>query len=390
MKRMAVVTMARAEYGLIAPVLRELRMYEDTGFGVDLVVSGMHLDESFGLTVREIEESGDRIDYRLPVTVKADSEEDTAKTFSETLMVFAAHFRQKHYDAVLMLGDRYEMLAAAVAAGMTRTPVFHMCGGDTTEGAMDEWIRHSISKIAYLHFVSNEISRKRVIQLGEAPERVLNYGSTSLDNIYSIPEMSKKEILQSAGLAECDYALCTWHPVTMDQGSGDEEIKTLLEVMTRFPDITFIVTKANSDPSGNRINQLLEREQKRIHNMHLYSSLGVKRYISLMRHCSFVLGNSSSGIIEAPACGVPTINIGDRQKGRLRADSVIDCGTALEEICEAIQKARSPAFMDICKKIVSPYGDGQTAKRIAVKCMEVLKNGRIDLKKHFYDIEEVL
>ena len=215
MKKIAVVTATRAEYGLLSPVIKELRKLESDKFKVDLIVTGTHLSADYGRTVDEID---DRIDQCILISVKSGSEADISANQAEVLVKFTGLFLEEKYSAVLLLGDRYETLAMAIAAGNTRTPVFHLCGGDTTEGALDEWIRHSITKISYLHFVTNEGSRKRVVQLGEDPSRVFNYGSTSIDNIIRLADMGKEEALSSVGLRDCQYALCTYHPVTMEGG----------------------------------------------------------------------------------------------------------------------------------------------------------------------------
>ena len=309
MKKIAVVTATRAEYGLLSPVIKALRQYESDRIEVDLIVTGTHLTESYGLTIREID---DRIDYKIPISVKSDTEKDISANQADALVRFTDLFVTERFDAVILLGDRYETLAVAVAAGNTRTPVFHLCGGDTTEGALDEWIRHSITKISYLHFVTNEDSRRRVIQLGESPDRVFNYGSTSIDNILTVANMSKEEALHSIGLSDCQYAVCTYHPVTMEGSGVDEQIKEFLRAINHFNEIEFIVTKSNADQGGARINDLLDEAEKTMPNLHVFTSLGVRRYLSLMKYSAFVLGNSSSGIIETPAFHVPTVNIGDR------------------------------------------------------------------------------
>ena len=383
MKKIAVVTATRAEYGLLSPVIRELRKQENDTFRVDLIVTGTHLSESYGRTIEEISE---RVDFIIPISIASESEADISSNQAVTLVRFTELFLKEKYKAVILLGDRYETLAMAIAAGNTRTPIFHLCGGDVTEGALDEWIRHSISKIAYLHFVTNEESRRRVIQLGEAPSRVFNYGSTSIDNILTAADMSKEEALDSIGLTNCRYALCTYHPVTMEGGSVDKQIAAFLEAIKAYPELQFIVTKSNADQGGARINQLLDEAE--IDNLHVYSSLGTRRYLSLMRYAEFVLGNSSSGIIETPAFHVPTVNIGDRQRGRLQSKSIINCGPGLEEIIGAINKAMSEAHHKICDNIISPYGDGHAAEQIAIKIVEVIGAGPIDLKKRFYDINQ--
>lgn len=383
MKKIAVVTATRAEYGLLSPVIKELRKYENGEFRADLIVTGTHLSDSYGMTIEEID---DRIDQSISISVKSGSEADISANQAETLVEFTELFLAEKYNAVLLLGDRYETLAIAIAAGNTRTPVFHLCGGDTTEGALDEWIRHSITKISYLHFVTNEESKKRVIQLGEDPKRVFNYGSTSIDNIMRIANMSKQEALSSVGLEDCRYALCTYHPVTMEGGKVDDQVDDFLSALTTFRDLQFIVTKSNADHGGARINVILDKADKEIDNLHVFTSLGIRRYLSLMKYAVFVLGNSSSGIIETPAFCVPTVNVGDRQRGRLQSESIINCGTTADEIIKAINKALSDEHKAICQSIISPYGDGHAAEKIAKKAVEVVLDWRIDLKKKFYDL----
>ena len=387
MKKIAVVTATRAEDGLLMPVIRELRKLESNTFKTELIVTGTHLSEQYGMTVHEIEADGLRIDHQIPVSVKSDSALDISKNQAEVLEKFTTLFFQEKYNAVILLGDRYESLAIAIATGNTRTPIFHLCGGDTTEGALDEWIRHSITKISYLHFVTNEESWKRVIQLGEAPERVFNFGSTSIDNILHVADMTKEEALASVGLTDCRYAICTYHPVTMENEDLEEQIESFIAAIEAFHDLQFIVTKSNADQGGARINALLDEAAERIANLHVFTSLGIRRYLSLMKYAEFVLGNSSSGIIESPAFHVPTVNIGDRQRGRLQSVSVINCKTDTDAIIKAIKKAMSKEHRATCKKVVSPYGDGHAAERIASKSHETVLHGGIDLKKKFHDLE---
>lgn len=386
MKRIGVMTATRAEYGLLAPVIAKLREAEGTGFRAELIVTGTHLSGQYGMTVREIEASGMRIDHRVSIPVGSGTELDISVNQAEALVKFTELFCGKRYDAVMILGDRYEMLAAAVAAGNTRTPVFHISGGDTTEGAIDEWIRHSITKISFLHFVTNEDSRRRVIQMGEMPGRVFNYGSTSIDNILTAADMTRGEALASVGLKGCRYAVCTYHPVTMEGGSVDGQVSEFLGAIREFPQIEFIVTKSNADQGGARINEMLESAAPSMANLHVYASLGVRRYLSLMRDCEFVLGNSSSGIIEAPAFHVPTVDIGDRQRGRLKPCSVINCAPDKGSVAAAMREAMSERHREICKGVESPYGDGRAAERIAQKAIETVMEGKIDMKKKFYDI----
>ena len=383
MKRIAVVTATRAEYGLLSPVIRELRAHENDEFKAELIVTGTHLSDAYGKTIDEISE---RIDHTVEIPLDSGSVKDISSNQAQTLIKFTELFEQEKYNAVMLLGDRYETLAVAIAAGNTRTPVFHLCGGDVTEGALDEWIRHSITKISFLHFVTNDESRRRVIQLGESPERVFNFGSTSIDNIMNAADMSKAEALESVGLSDCSYALCTYHPVTMEKGGVEKNIAEFLAAVKAFPDMQFIVTKSNADEGGAKINELLDAADKEISNLHVYTSLGVRRYLSLMRFAECVVGNSSSGIIETPAFKVPTVNIGDRQKGRLGAESIINCAEDSASIIDAVNKALSAEFRAVCKNVVSPYGDGHAAPKIAQTAYDTVMNKKIDLKKSFYDL----
>ena len=383
MRKICVVTATRAEYGLLSPVIRELRKGENDNLKVELIVTGTHLSEQYGMTVQEIEETGQRIDKRIEISVKSGTALDISLNQAEALVKFTELFAAERYGGVVLLGDRYEMLAVAMAAGNTQTPVFHIGGGDTTEGAMDEWIRHSISKMSYLHFTTNEESRRRVVQLGENPDRVFNFGSTSIDNILSMADMDKPEALQSIGMGNCEYALCTYHPVTMEYGMVEREIADFLVAMKAFPYLQFIVTKSNADQGGAKINALLDEAD--LPNLHIYTSLGVRRYLSLMKHAKFVLGNSSSGIIEAPALHVATVNIGNRQRGRLQSASIVNCGSSATEIVQAIEKAMSPAHQKICQEVFSPYGSGHAAEKIAHVIIEAMKK-TIDLKKKFFDL----
>lgn len=386
MKKIAVITATRAEYGLLKPVIISLKKYENEGLKTEVVVTGTHLSQNYGYTVNEIERDNICISHKIYIPVNSTDAADISNNQAEALIEFTNLFLKENYDAVLILGDRYESLAIAIAAGNTNTPLLHMCGGDTTEGASDEWIRHSITKMAYLHFVTNEESKKRVIQLGEDPERVFNYGSTSIDNILNTKMLSKEEVLKSIGLKKCRYAVCTYHPVTIGNKDIDWMVLQLLEAVKKFPEIEFIVTKSNADLGGARINMLFDEEEGNINNLHVYTSLGVKRYLSLLKHSEFAIGNSSSGIIEAPALHVPSVNIGDRQRGRLQCKSIINCSESTEEIICAIHHVLDKEFKDNCLSVECPYGDGSAAGKIAAKIMEVIDKNSIDLRKKFYDL----
>lgn len=387
MKKIAVITSTRAEYGLLSPLIKELRKFENDEFKVELIVTGTHLSENYGMTLDEIEEDGVRVDNKINIPLDSATEMDISKNIAQTLINFTKHFTEKKYSAIIVLGDRYETLAIVIAAGNTHTPIFHLCGGDTTEGAMDEWIRHAITKMSYLHFPTNTMSEKRVVQLGEEPSRVFNYGSTSIDNIKSKATMSKSEALSSIGLDNCDYAVCTYHPATMETEDIQYVMNKIIEAIKSYPNIEFIFTKSNVDKGGAQINEILSNAQYDVANLHVFDSLGVKRYLSLVKHAEFVLGNSSSGIIEAPALETPTINIGDRQRGRLYLKSIINCKSETPDILNAIDKALSQDFKNSCNYSDNPYGNGNTAKKIAKKIFETVNNTEIDLKKSFYDIE---
>lgn len=386
MKRIAVITSTRAEFGLLLPVIKELKKYENNELLIEVVVTGTHLKKEYGYTIEEIEKSKLSINEIVEIPVNSQDALDISRNQAITLERFTELFDKEKYNGIVVLGDRYEMLSVCIAAGNTHTPVFHLCGGDTTEGAIDEWIRHSITKMSYLHFPTNEISYHRIIQLGESPKRVFNYGSTSIDNIINNSNMSKIEALESIGLKDCKYAICTYHPVTMEENNLFELIEEFLNAIKHFPDIEFIVTKANADQGGSEINHMLDKADELMDNLHVHTSLGVVRYLSLMKYSEFVLGNSSSGIIETPAFGVPTVNIGDRQRGRLQSESIINCNEDKESIIHAIKIALSPEFKGVCSKVVSPYGDGHAAEKIAKKIANVVLLEDIDLKKKFYDM----
>ena len=383
MKNIAIVTSTRAEYGLLYPVISRFRALENDDFKCSLLVTGTHLSEKFGHTVDEIVKDGIRIDERIECSTGSANETDIAKNMSDTIEKFTACFSQNKYDAVMVLGDRYEILAVVIAAMICRIPVFHIGGGDISEGAIDDVIRHSVTKMSYLHFSTNEESRQRIIQLGEDPERVLNVGSTSIDNILNEKLMSKEEALQSVGLPDCDYILCTYHPETIDQ-TGMNEVKDLIGILSRLS-IEIIVTKSNSDLGGEEINKYLDEAGKKYDNIHVYASLGRIRYLSLMKYAKCVVGNSSSGIVETPAMHIPTVNIGDRQRGRLRASSVFDCTADKDAMEYTINYALSEKGQYVARKSPNPYGDGHAAERIVEKSISCLKEN-IDLKKHFYNI----
>lgn len=387
MKTIAVVTATRAEYGILHPVISALRSMENEEFRVELIVTGTHLSYDYGYTIDEIKNDGVRVDEEIITSVKANEPCDTAVNQADYLVKFAELFVRKHYDGMVILGDRYEILAVAIAAANVNIPIFHMSGGDTTEGAIDEWIRHSLTKMSYMHFPGCETSRKRIIQLGENPARVFNYGETGVDNILNVELFSIEEVFAKLKLDTGRFALCTYHPVTMENENVEDKINELLGAVKYFSDIEFVFTKANADCGGAIINELLDKAAEKIDNMHVYPSLGVKLYLSVMKKALFVLGNSSSGIIEAPVFHIPTVNIGDRQRGRLQCNSIINCKEDTESIIAAIRIAMSDDFHVICQNVVSPYGDGHAGSKIAKEIYDAVISGKIDLKKKFFDID---
>lgn len=387
-KHIAVVTSTRADYGILRPLIQRLRA-EDS-FVTGLLVTGMHLSENFGMTVQEIERDQNPIEARLPALAEGDSPQDISATMANTIQQFAAHFAKSRPDLLVVLGDRYEILAVCIAAMNEGIPIAHLHGGETTEGAIDECIRHAITKMSYLHFTSTEKYRERVIQLGEAPERVFAVGALGVENVCRTQLMSEAELRAELKLAEAPYVSVTFHPVTMEQGQAEKQVRELLVAMDEFAEshneVQYLVTKANADAGGRVINQILEEYAEAHGNVKLYASLGMYRYLSSLKHCAFVLGNSSSGIIEAPSFGVPTINIGDRQKGRIQAESVINCLPDKESILSAMKQAMSKEYQAFCRQVQNPYGKGDTSEQITRVIKEYLLNDKICLKKSFYDI----
>ena len=383
-KTICVFTATRAEYGLLKAIIKAL--IADETFNIKVVATAAHLSPEFGMTCQEIEDDGIKIDRKIETLLSADTPSAISKNMGLTMIGFADYFAETKPDAFMVLGDRYEALAAVCAAFNARIPIIHLYGGDTTEGAADEAYRHSISKMSYLHFTSTEEYRKRVIQLGESPERVFEVGEIGIENAINTRLLSLKELSKSLGIElSNNFALGTFHPVTLENNSSEKQIKAILKALNKHKDMQFIFTKANADTNGRIINKILEDYCEKHERFYLFSSLGMLRYLSAIKHASFVIGNSSSGLIEAPSFKIPTINIGDRQKGRLIASSVICCKPTQTEIEKAVKKALSPEFRKIAAKTLNPYGDGKTSEKI-VKIIKKFFSKPIDLKKKFYDI----
>lgn len=384
MIKIAVSTATRAEYGLMRQLL--FRLQSDPDFDLSLLVTGTHLSDTFGKTVNEIENDG------LPIAAQIDIIEETngvinvANTFSNAVSKFSAYFAENHFDYLLVDGDRYETLAIVIAAVLSHITIVHCGGGETTEGANDEYWRHAITKISNIHFPTMEIYRQRIIQMGENPNWVYTVGSMGLENIRCMRKATLHEIEESIQLRLTKpFALVTFHPVTMENHSAAFQIKELLAACDKINDMMFIFTKANADEDGLIINDELDKyvESHRDSSV-CVSSLGAYLYLSAMSYCEFVLGNSSSGLIETPSFGIPTVNIGDRQKGREKADSIIDCSPKCDDILAAICKARDVKFRNKCKSVKNPNGDGYTSEHI-VSCLKRISEAGVDTRvKHFY------
>ncbi len=384
-KTITILTATRAEYGLLRPIIKAL---QDCGeFCVNVVVTGAHLSPEFGQTYKEIEEDGIRIDRKIEILLSSDTPVSISKSMGLGIISFAEYFNENRPDALLVLGDRYETLAVCIAAMNALIPIIHLYGGETTEGAVDEAIRHSVTKMSYLHFTSTEQSRKRVIQLGELPERVFAVGSIGVENALNMSLLSKKDLAENLQFPLDDpYAVVTFHPVTLEGNTSEAQIREILNALNAHKEIKYIFTRANADAEGRIINVILEQYVQMHGNAIIVDSLGALRYLSALKYAAFVMGNSSSGLAEAPSFHIPTINIGNRQRGRLQGESVINCGPIAEQVCQAIETALSEEFKQIAQKAVNPYGDGNTSIKIVEILKDQLINKEIDLKKKFYDI----
>lgn len=382
--KICVFTGTRAEYGLLKPLMEEIQKQPE--FELQIVASCMHLSLEFGLTYQEIEKDGFKIDEKIEMLLSSDTPIGTVKSMGVGMIGYADALNRLKPDLVIVLGDRFEALAFALSAYILRIPIAHLYGGEVTEGSLDEGFRHSITKLSNLHFTSTEEYRKRVIQMGESPERVFNVGALGLDNVRKLKLLSKEETEKKLGLKFNKYSfLITYHPETLSHSDTEKDFSELLKAFETFEDTTLIFTKANADPNGRIINAMIEDFINKRKNAYVFDSLGHLLYLSVMSHSDVVIGNSSSGIIEVPSFKIPTVNIGSRQKGRIKAKSIIDCEPKKDKIIEAINKAISTDFKEILDKVENPYGDGNAA----LKIIEVLKKSLPikNISKKFYDLE---
>lgn len=386
MKQIVILTSTRADYGLLSCVIKKL--IRDKEVNVRVVATGMHLSPEFGLTYKDVENDGIRIDRKIEILMSSDTSVSMSKTMGMAMISFADYFEEVCPDALLVLGDRYETLAVCCAALNAKIPIIHLHGGETTEGAIDEAIRHSITKMSYLHFTSTEEYRHRVIQLGENPERVYNVGSLGVENVLNQTLLSREALESELKLQlNMPYAVVTYHPVTLEDRDICETVKIFLDALDQNKDMFYIITKSNADAGGRQINLMMEEYAEHRDNVQVYDSLGMIKYLSAVKYSEIVIGNSSSGILEVPSFKIPTVNIGDRQKGRIRAESVIDCNEDTESIVRAIKKARTPEFRKQCSQVKNPYEGVRTSDTIVEIIKEKLFDKKVEIKKKFYDIK---
>jgi UDP-hydrolysing UDP-N-acetyl-D-glucosamine 2-epimerase len=378
-RKICVVTGSRAEYGLLRGLMKLIR--GDDVLDLQVIATGMHLSHEFGLTYRNLEEDGFTIDARVEMLLSSDTAVGVAKSIGLGVIGFADAFDRLKPDMVVLLGDRFEILAAAQAALVARIPVAHIAGGDTTEGAIDEAIRHSITKMSHLHFVTNEIAAARVRRMGEDPRHVFNVGSPGIDAIKELKLLTRGELEEALPFRfQARNLLVTFHPATLDDRPAAGQFEALLEALDELGDeVGVVFTKPNADVEGRALIDRIDRYAGTRRNVLARTSLGQLLYLSTMAQVDAVVGNSSSGLYEAPSFGKPTVNIGDRQKGRLRAASVIDCEPDREAIAAAIRRA----FSLDCRGVENPYGDGGSAKRILHILKDTVSPGAL-LKKRFH------
>ena len=383
--KIAVITSTRAEYGILYPLIKVLS--EDTFFQVQVIVTGTHLVDKYGKTIQYIQEDGIEISYQL--SIMEDEVENANAVIAKAITAFSAVYQKECYDAIIVLGDRYELLGFCIPALMNRIPIIHIHGGEKSEGAIDERIRHAITKMASLHFPSTAEYANRIIQMGENPQYVFPVGALGIDNIMQLTTIPQSELEKELAVDfSNDTALVTFHPVTLNSIEEiEQEAEIVFSTLPKLP-LKYIITMPNSDIGGNIIREIIKKYVNKFPKQFIYiKNLGQRRYLSTLHYVKMVIGNSSSGIIEVPSFNIPTIDIGDRQQGRFSPVTVIHCKCTETEIFNAVNKAMSETFRTSIKNYKNPYGDGKAA----VKIREVLR--QIDLKrtdiikKRFYDIE---
>jgi GDP/UDP-N,N'-diacetylbacillosamine 2-epimerase (hydrolysing) len=382
-KRVCVVTGSRAEYGLLRWLMVNIK--NDPAFSLQVVAVGMHMSPEFGLTYREIEADGFIIDRKIEMLLSSDTPVGIAKSMGVGLIGFADAFAQLEPDMLVLLGDRFEILAAATAAMASRIPIVHLHGGEATEGLIDEAIRHSVTKMSHFHFVAAEEYRQRVIQLGEDPARVFTVGGLGLDSLARLKLLPREALESAMGIRFLRRnLLITYHPVTLEKDKAAAELLALLDALEPLSETGLIFTFPNADAEGRGLVRMVEKFVAKHPNARVFASLGQLRYLSCMQLVDGVVGNSSSGLIEAPSLRKGAINIGARQDGRIRARSVIDCKPVRDDISDALERLFSDEFQAMLATVENPYGNPGASDTIAI----LLKGLQLDgvLKKRFYDL----
>jgi GDP/UDP-N,N'-diacetylbacillosamine 2-epimerase (hydrolysing) len=382
-RKICVITGTRAEFGLLSWLMKDIKA--EPSLDLQVIVTGTHLSPEFGLTYQEIEQSGFSIDAKVEMLLSGDTSVAVTKSIGLGMIGFADAYEQLKPDMILLLGDRFEIFAAAAAAHIAGIPVAHLHGGETTEGAFDEALRHSITKMSHLHFVAAPEYQKRVIQLGEHPDRVFLVGGLGVDAIKRLHLLNREDLETSIDFKLSNKnLLVTFHPVTLDGNGSARQMSELLHVLDELVDTNLIFTMSNSDTGGRELTKMVESFVATHGNARLYSSLGQLRYLSCVKCVDGVIGNSSSGLTEVPSLGVGAINIGDRQKGRLSASSVIHCDPTSDSIRRAINNLYEPSFQSSLTRVTNPYGNGGACKKI----IQVLINHNFNtlLKKSFFDL----
>jgi len=388
MRKIAVITGTRAEYGLLFWIIKGI--YQDPALELQLIVTCMHLSPEFGLTVKEIEKDGFPVAERVEMLLSSDTETAIATSMGLGMIGFAKAYEHLRPDVLVVLGDRFEIHAAVSASIPFRIPVAHIHGGEGTEGAMDELFRHAITKMSHLHFTATGKYRNRVIQMGELPGCVFCYGAPGIDNIYKLDLINKERLCIELGISEDKkIGIITYHPVTLEKNLANSQISELLEAVKEFEEIYWVFTLPNADIEGRgvteKINNFVSEFPKK---GKVFISLGQLRYLSLLKSASLMLGNSSSGLIEAPSFELPVVNIGDRQRGRIRGKNVIDIPECKRElIINSIHKALSANFRNSLKGMKNPYGEGNASEKI-VKILKTISLGEGLIKKTFYEIQQ--
>lgn len=384
--KIGVLTTTRAEYGLLKRLIS--RINEDTETELVLIVTGTHLYEEYGYTVKFIEDDGFPIKKRIFVDICSDDSESISLTMGRYFEKFAGVFEELDLDFLIVLGDRYELIPICFCAANAKTPIAHISGGEITEGAIDDAVRHSVSKLSYLHFPACEEYRKRVIQLGEAPERVINVGDPGVENVKTMLFDSEENIRNKYGLLpNLPYFVVVFHPITLDKMLPQAQAYELVSALEMIQGVQFVFLKSNADSGSAVINTIFERFVEQHACCKMFSSIAVEDFLALQKYSLGIIGNSSSGIVETPCFGVPTINIGDRQKGRLMADSIISCQVDKTEIVNAIKCAMGSEFKEKARQTTNPYGSGNTSEEILCHIKSTIQAGIINLKKSFFDIK---